>query len=468
MKEVNLRMKEKNKYDYIKELVDHNGNKKRVALKLGISERQVNRLIVKYKENGKSSFVHGNRGQKPTKAIDNAISNNIIQLYKTKYQGYNYNHFKDMLEEFEEIKVSYNYLYTLLRANKLYSPKIRKVTKRKIKIEEKRLLKELKDKSDLDIKKIVNHEIALEDSHPRQERPKYFGENIEMDGSIHLWFGETKACLHLAVDRCTNIIVGAYFDQQETLNGYYNVFYQILNKYGIPNKFTTDNRTVFNYNILNADKQTDERDVLTQFGYACKQLGTDLVTTSVAQGKPLIERCNGTFQGRLVNEFITFNITTIGEANEYLIKKFIPRYNKKFALDKEQFDTVIEEINDKHKINYTLALLTPRKIDNGNSIKFNNEYYQPYLNNKLKCFMSKTEVLVIKAFDGSLLVSIDNQILELRKLEKFKKTSEFDTDEVDAIEKKEKKTYIPSNTHPWKIKCFLQHQKKAHTEKVYA
>ena len=41
------------------------------------------------------------------------------------------------------------------------------------------------------------------------------------------------------------------------------------------------------------------------------------------------------------------------------------------------------------KINYTLAVLTPRKIDNGNSIKFQNKYYQPYLNNELKCFSPK-------------------------------------------------------------------------------
>lgn len=49
-------MKEQNKYEVIKELVDHNGNKKHAALKLGLSVRQVNRLIKKYKEKGKSRF----------------------------------------------------------------------------------------------------------------------------------------------------------------------------------------------------------------------------------------------------------------------------------------------------------------------------------------------------------------------------------------------------------------------------
>ncbi len=54
MRKVNLRMKEQNKYEVIKELVDHNGNKLRAAEKLGITKRQVNRLIKKYKEKGKS------------------------------------------------------------------------------------------------------------------------------------------------------------------------------------------------------------------------------------------------------------------------------------------------------------------------------------------------------------------------------------------------------------------------------
>lgn len=43
---------------------------------------------------------------------------------------------------------------------------------------------------------IVNHEIALEDSHPRGEKPKYFGEVIEQASSIHIWFGNIKNSLH--------------------------------------------------------------------------------------------------------------------------------------------------------------------------------------------------------------------------------------------------------------------------------
>jgi transposase len=466
MRKVELRMNEQEKYEIIKELVDHNGNKNRASKKLGISRRQINRLIIIYKEKGKSGFIHGNRGKCPTKTLDKSISEDIILLYKNKYQDFNFSHFKDYLDEEENIKVSYDFVYKHLTKAGIISPKARRKTKKEFK--KKELLNEKKINlamSDEQIDTIINHEIKLEDSHPRGEKPKYFGEIIEQDGSIHLWFGDKKTCLHLAIDKATSTIVGAYFDKEETLNGYYHVLHQILVNYGIPYKFLTDNRTVFNYMSLNPDKRTSDKDVLTQYGYACRQLGIDLKTTSVSQAKGLIERTNGTFQGRLVNELRLNGITTIEEANKYLIEVFVPKFNNKFAMDYKKFPSVFETSPNEEKINYTLAVLTTRKIDNGNAIKFKNKYYQPYLDGELKCFMPKTECLVIDSFDKNLLVSIDEKVYELRELSRNTKYSkEFD----DVIETKEKKKYIPPMTHPWKVEYFKKQQRKAHLEHLYA
>lgn len=415
---------------------------------------------------GNLGFVHGNRSKKPAKTLDKSISDTIILLYLNKYKGFNFNHFYDYLVEEENINVSYTFVYTTLMKNNIHSPKARKATKRKLAKEKLQKEKKLKNKTEEEIEIIVNNEVALEDSHPRLEKPKYFGEIVEMDGSIHKWFGENKSCLHLAADKSVNQIVGGYFDWQETLFGYYNVYKQILLDYGIPNKFRTDNRTIFNYKLINKDKRTSDKDVLTQFGYACKQFGTSIETTSVSQAKGLIERDNGTFQDRLINELKLNNITTIEEANKYLINVFIPKFNKKFALDYKKFDSVYEVSPSEEKINYTLAILTPRKIDNGCAIKYYNEYYQPYENGILKCFRAKTECLVIKAFNGELLVSIGEKIYELRKLEKHKKISE----EFDYIQKEleQKKIYIPPMIHSWKLDSFKEQLEKAHTEHVYA
>lgn len=465
MRKVELRMNEQEKYNVIKELVDHNGNKNRASKKLGLSRRQIDRLIIIYKEKGKSGFVHGNRGKCPTKTLDKSISNDIVLLYKTKYQGFNFRHFVEYLEEIENIKVSYDFVYKHLTRSGIISPKSRKKTKKEFKKQQLLKEKKLENKTSEEIEIIVNHEIALEDSHPRGEKPKFFGELIEQDGSIHPWFGNIKTCLHLAIDKATSTIVGAWFDNEETLKGYYHVFYQILTNYGIPYKFLTDNRTVFNYQLLNPNKRTSDKDVLTQYGYACKQLGIELETTSVSQAKGLIERTNGTFQGRLVNELRLNGITTIEEANKYLIEVFVPKFNNKFAMDYKKFTSVFEESPTIEKINYTLAILTLRKIDNGNAIKFKNKYYQPYLNNELKCFMPKTECLVINAYNGDLLVAIDEKIYELRELNRNAKYSlEFENIPIT----KEKKKYIPPMSHPWRTTNFKKQLQKAHYQHRFA
>ena len=102
MRKVELRMNEQMKYEVIKELVDHKGNKNRASEKLGISARQINRLIVLYKEKGKSAFVHGNRSRKPVSTLDKSISEDIILLYKNKYQDWNFKHFHEWLVEKEK------------------------------------------------------------------------------------------------------------------------------------------------------------------------------------------------------------------------------------------------------------------------------------------------------------------------------------------------------------------------------
>ncbi len=466
MRKVDLRMNEKQKYEVIKELVDHGGNKKRAALQLHVSERQINRLIKKYKEEGKSAFIHGNRDKSPVNKMDNTTSTQILTLYKEEYYDFNFNHFKECLEKNHGIKVSYNFLYNLLMSNGILSPRAQKATRRKKKKEELAKKKAGKDVAitEKQIDEIVNYEVALEDSHPRQEKPKYFGEIIEMDGSIHNWFGTEKACLHLAIDVSTGIIVGAYFCKQETLYGYYEVLKQILENWGIPLKFRTDNRTVFAYNSLNKEKRTPDKDVLTQFGYACSILGIELETTSVSQAKGTIERANQTFQGRLVNELKRAGINDIDGANKYLLEVFVPNLNKTFG--RPSAGSAMADKPTKEKINTTLALIAARKIDTGNCVKYYNKYYLTYdKNGELVCLKPHTKVLVIQTYDKQLLLSCDEKLYALKELQDHKSYSEAMMEK--PVEKKENK-YIPPMSHPWKYNSFMAQQRRAHQKKIYS
>ena len=124
-------MNEQLKYETIKELVDHHGNKRRAALKLNLSIRQVNRLINVYKAKGKAGFVHGNRNRRPANSLPQELGRKIIALYEDDYQGFNFKHFTEKLNEVECIAVSYKTVYSLLTSEGFYPPKEHKATKKR-------------------------------------------------------------------------------------------------------------------------------------------------------------------------------------------------------------------------------------------------------------------------------------------------------------------------------------------------
>ena len=137
--------------------------------------------------------MHGNRSKKPAKTLDKSFSENIILLYRNKYQDFNFKHFHDYLIEVEKIDVSYYFVYTTLMNAGITSPRIRKSTRRALAKKKLQKEKKLENKTDEEIEVIVSHEIALEASHPRGEKPKYFGELIEQDGCFlsninKLWY----------------------------------------------------------------------------------------------------------------------------------------------------------------------------------------------------------------------------------------------------------------------------------------
>jgi Integrase core domain. len=278
-----------------------------------------------------------------------------------------------------------------------------------------------------------------------------------MDASPHTWFGNITTHLHAAIDDATGTIVGAYFGTQETLDGYYNVFYQILETYGIPYMFYTDRRTVFEYKKLDEKEQDIVKNTLTQFGYACKQLGVDLKVTSVPQAKGRIERLFETLQSRLPIELRLAGVTTIEQANEFL-KSYLKKFNSQFALPVNTTKSVFEKQPDSDKINLILATLTERKVDAGHCIRYFNKHYKLIDGQGMvTCYRKGTSVMTIKAFNGALYACIGENIYEMEEIPIHEKVSRyFDTKSSQKESKKAKKRYIPDMSHPWKKDNFMK------------
>jgi transposase len=446
IRKVALTMDEQKKYEVIKSLADHDTpNKLRASQKLGCSMRTINRMLAGYREKGKEFFIHGNRGRKPANTIADEVRALVVDLYRTKYYDANFTHFTELLGKYEDIHISVSAVMSILESEYILSPRVTKAKKKKMKKKLEDQKKAAKTQKEADA--IQTNLVAVEDAHSRRPRSAYFGELLQMDATPHEWIPGEIWHLHLAIDDATGRVVGAYFDTQETLKGYYRVFHQILTTYGIPYKFFTDRRTVFTYKKKNSPSL--DEDTYTQFAYACKQLGVELESSSVPQAKGRVERLNQTLQSRLPIELRLAGISTIDAANEFL-HSYIKEFNEKFSLPLHGIKSVFEMQPDNEKINLILAVLCERTVDAGHCLRHAKKYYRMLDAQGLQVhYRQGTKVMFIQAYDGNMYCCVnDKDIYVLEEIPEHEaKSKDLDA---DYIPPKPRKRYIPPMDHPWR------------------
>ena len=99
MKGIKLNDREELKYMTIKNVVSGRTTKKRAEAILGLTRRQIDRLVIKYNLSGKEGFVHGNKKRTNTRKTKEDIENKNIELYKNEYFDFSILHFQEILKE---------------------------------------------------------------------------------------------------------------------------------------------------------------------------------------------------------------------------------------------------------------------------------------------------------------------------------------------------------------------------------
>ena len=392
------------------------------AARLGCTKQYVNKLKRKYESEGKAAFSHGNSGKPKKWRTPPETERRIAELYAGKYAGLNFRHFLEKLAEAEGIRTTYPTLLRILKEAGFSSPKHRK--KRKSRNE-----------------------------HPSRPRKDNFGEMLQIDASIHNWFGEAlpKATLHGAIDDATGTVMGLWFDREETLNGYFEMTRQILEKYGIPACFYGDNRTVFEYRKLSERNQTIDRDVHIQFKRMCQQLGIELITTSVSQAKGRIERLWGTLQSRLVSELRLNGITSIEGANAFL-PKFTADFNRRFAIQPKMESSLFAPAPTAKEIDFYLSVQYERKADNGSCFSLNGSRMGLFDDDgSLVAVPPKTKLDVYVTKKGKTIAVFGSRLYEAREMPERESLAE--------PKKAGRPKWIPPQGHPWR-KFVLKPKKK--------
>ena len=193
-----------------------------------------------------------NTGISPSNKISDSIKQQIVSWYKDTYYDFSFSHFCEILHDEKNIKISRTSVAKILFDADILAPKATKKTKAimRRRIKQKNTITSNQNSTSTVVEPISN----LSSFHPSRPRKKYFGELLQVDASIHNWFGDKMISLHIVIDDFTGMIVGAYFDEQETLKGYYNVLNRVLDNYGIPYEIWTDKRTIFEYTFSKSKK----------------------------------------------------------------------------------------------------------------------------------------------------------------------------------------------------------------------
>ena len=404
---------------YVLQLLKSSKSSKEISVLLNITKRYVNKLREKLKIEGNSCLINKNKGKQRNWKTNSTTEEKIISLYKTKYENFNWSHFLEKLNKNEKITISYRPLYRILTSAGFASPKAQKKKKKN-------------------------------NIHPLRDRRKTFGELLQIDASIHQWFkgSNLKYALHGAIDDATGTVMGLYFDDEETLSGYYHMFEKIILMYGIPKAFYTDKRTIFTYNKLSDKDKTIENNTNIQFKRCCSQLGVEIITTSVPQAKGRIERLWGTLQSRLLNELALNHITNIKDANKFLVK-FEKEFNKKFAHDLKEVDnSFVLWDRTKEELSYYLSTQYARNIDNGSSFSLECDRYC-LIDDKRKVLAipANSKVKVFKTLYGKVVAIYDGRYYETKLATSIKKSK------TKYIEfKVEKETeWKPDPNNPWRL-----------------
>ena len=370
------------------------------ADRLHFSERYVKKLKARYKKYGASSMLHGNCGKQPKHTIDAEIKSKIIEIWKQpEFEECNFTHFQEILEEDYNIKISYTTLYKLLRSKGYKSPRKHKKSK--------------------------NH-------NRRNERPSA-GELLQVDGTPHQFFyGDNKEyCLHGFIDDATHQVTGLYICENECMHGYLEVTRQTFKNFGVPLALYADGSSIFfpKDKVLTIEEQlSGVTEPSTQYGRMMAELGVDLIHAGSSQAKGRIERLWNTLHDRLRTEFRRHNITTIEEANKFLIT-YIPKFNKKFAIEPKSAKSSFMELPKYINLDYLLSVKYTRVVDVSNCISISGTTF--VIDTKEILHKKKIEVCISKRI--GLKVRFNDKWYKAMPLTNKQNKSLKSNDSVEAI-----------------------------------
>jgi len=400
----------------IQKIVDKQLTQVLAAKQLGLTDRQVRRLVKDYKLYGAEGVVSKQRGQISNHKYSDEKSEEIKRLVAMHYYDFGPKFAAEKLDEKHGITVSKETLRQWMIDWGLWKAKRQK---------------------DAQI-------------HPQRDRRDCFGELTQIDGSPHPWFEDRgpKCCLLVAIDDATSQLCSLHFEPTETTAGYFKLMRKYIVNHGIPLATYSDRHGIFRINLPTAGENTE-----TQFGRAARQLGIEVICAHSPEAKGRVERANQTLQDRLVKEMRLLGISDIEAANAYL-PTYIKDHNKRFAVESKSSENAHRKLLPTDKeMNLIFSYQENRTISKNLEISYDNVIYQIKTHTK-GYRLRHSIVTVCKDLNNVITLVCKGKILDHTCHARAKRNAAIvDAKQiglkVDSIRNDAKKHTPPVN-HPWR------------------
>ena len=349
----------------------------------GLSERQFQRLVRRYRVEGDAGLVHQARGRSSNRKLDDAtVAQAVAILREPKYHDFGPTLAAEKLAQRHGLTLSRETVRRLMTEAELWKPRRRKVV-----------------------------------AHTQRPRRECFGELVQMDTSIHDWFegrGD-KAVLITMIDDATSRVMMRFFPADSTLTNMSSLR-QYLRRHGRPLAIYADRASHFmTTRDATQDEQLAGRDAETQIQRALRELDIEYIAAHSPQAKGRVERSFETAQDRLVKELRLEDIDTIELANEYLEREFMPWWNRTLSQPPANSTDAHRRIAG-YDLNMILSCQTTRTVANDYTVRHEGRQYQI----DRKCIVAglkRAKVVVEQRLDGTLRLRFNGQYLRHKLIE---------------------------------------------------
>jgi len=379
--EVTLNRKEQNRVIVLNQIETKGLKVEKAALVLELTPRHVWRLLAAYRREGAAAIAHGNRDRQPVNKIETGFRQQVVELARSKYFGFNQQHFTEKLADKEGISLSRSTVRRILLARGIRSPQKRRAPKHR----------------------------------SRRERYPQEGQLLQTDGSPHDWLEGRgpELCLIGAIDDATNDVPYAYFHEHEDTKGYMLMLKDIILKRGLPLALYHDRHSIFEVNPVkeaSLDEQLAGSKPLTQIGRLLRELGINSIAANSPQAKGRIERLWKTFQDRLTSELRLAGANNRETANQ-ILKSFLPEYNQRFRVSPRETGSAYRKPEAGFEADEYFCYKYPRIVGSDNVVRFVNHRLQ-ILPNQERTSYASCKVQVYAGLNGKLAVYYGNQRLD--------------------------------------------------------